>query len=346
MTDHRQQEPQDNAIDSSPVSNTEPDEILPGAVRKKRRIGPWLFLLLIFIGMPAAWLLAPPEIRQQAMSLLNRTESQSQVPQAVPPLTAAMPQDLPGTENTAPVPEAATLSNEADIPEPPEAGTAPEASGPAQAVDTSANQQDEIARLQDELSRMRSAQKQLTQQLKSPPQTIELHAWLSLLASPDTHLGQRAGMWAYLATRPALDTAWKEKAAGMAALLDRDREQLDDLRKALKQLAHGIPESRQPDIIPKPENPYFAWLAGTFHLRHAPDSVERQQTDLRRQLLDMEHALSLEDWPEPRAWRQLLGTVIDQLGDVLKSGLPEAPGDIRLDIEASRKAASDWMEAL
>jgi hypothetical protein len=213
------------------------------------------------------------------------------------------------------------------------------------AADNTASLQEEIDRLQGELSNIRAEREQLTQQLKTG-QMVELRVWLGLLASPDTRLSQRKGMWSYLASRPSLDESEQGKAGEMAALLQQTGEQLSSLRASLKQLAESIPAVQQIDIIPKPENTYLAWLLSAFHLRPAPSADEVQKTDLRQQLLDMEHALSIQDWPEPRAWRQLLNAVRDQLSDSDHSGLSEAMDNIRLNIDVSRKAASDWMEAL
>ncbi|MDQ6965714.1 MAG: hypothetical protein Q9M23_02185, partial [Mariprofundaceae bacterium] len=205
--------------------------------------------------------------------------------------------------------------------------------------------QDEIARLQDQLNGMRSKQAQLAQKL-SAPETIELRVWLSLLASTDMRLSQRSFMWDYLASRPALNDVERERAQAMAERLQRIKIKLGDLRNGLQRLAADIPDTPQSDITPKSDNPYFAWLSGTFHLRHAPSHTEQQQTGLRRQLLDMDHALNLEDWPEPRAWRALASMISDQFGDTTASELPGTLDDIRMDIEASRKQASNWKENL
>jgi len=327
----------------------------PSTPRKKRSIGPWLFLLLIFIGLPAAWLLSPTAVRQQAMELLEQITEQTQVAREVQPVepgtavnsaieqtqpvsepveTAAEPA-IPATTAVETVTENAML---AEIPAAQPASTTTPAENPTTAL------QDEIARLQAELNGMRSKQAQLAQKLKAP-ETIELRVWLGLLASPDIRLAQRSFMWNYLASRPALHATERERAQAMSERLKRAEIKLGDLLNSLQRLAADIPEAAQSDIIPKPENPYFAWLVGTFHLRHAPSHTEQQQTGLRRQLLDMAHALSLEDWPEPRAWRQLADAINDQFGDAAAE-LPGILEDIRMDIEASRKQASDWKETL
>jgi len=213
------------------------------------------------------------------------------------------------------------------------------------AMDNASSLQEEITRLQSELSAMQEERDQLTQQLGAS-KTVELRVLLSLLASPETRLSHRTGMWGYLASLPSLDDSEQGKAREMASLLQHAREQLSSLRNALKKLAENIPDTQQADIIPKPENPYLAWLIGAFHLRHAPSTTEQQQGDLRQQLLNMEHALSVEDWPEPHAWNQLLNSVHNQMAGSDTPALSDAMVDIRGNIDASRKAASGWMEAL
>ncbi|MDQ6986563.1 MAG: hypothetical protein Q9M25_02020, partial [Mariprofundaceae bacterium] len=42
------------------------------APKRKRRLGPWLFLLLIFFGLPLAWFFSPPQIQRQADDVLTR----------------------------------------------------------------------------------------------------------------------------------------------------------------------------------------------------------------------------------------------------------------------------------
>ncbi|PJC70532.1 MAG: hypothetical protein CO017_04875, partial [Zetaproteobacteria bacterium CG_4_8_14_3_um_filter_59_5] len=87
-------------------------------------------------------------------------------------------------------------------------------------------------------------------------------------------------------------------------------------------------------------------LAGTFHLRPAASSREQDQNNLRQLLLNTAHALDIEDWPDPKTWRQLLGALHDQSGGLTDTGLPESLGEIMMDIDASRRLASEWRETL
>ncbi|MDQ6966687.1 MAG: hypothetical protein Q9M23_07180, partial [Mariprofundaceae bacterium] len=82
MADNKTEIPQDKETDvtiEADDSLPPEQESKPSTPRKKRSIGPWLFLLLIFIGLPAAWLLSPTAVRQQAISLLNQITQQVQV---------------------------------------------------------------------------------------------------------------------------------------------------------------------------------------------------------------------------------------------------------------------------
>jgi len=372
MADIKSGTPQDKDTDSMPDSLPEADDSLspdleealknkPAAARKKRSAGPWVLLAIIFIALPAAWVLSPPEIKQQALALLKQSTQQSRATQQASEATQTPTATASGqvsseqvvTNQTAAEPVATEpLTNEPTEIEPAEieqtATETPEvAATPAPTAEQQqiAALQDEIARLNDELNSMRSKQAQLARKLNAP-ETIELRVWLGLLASPEPRLSQRSLMWAYLASRPALNDAERERAQATAGQLKQAGIKLGDLRNGLQQLAAGIPETIQANIIPTPENPYFAWLVGTFHLRHAPGPVEQRQSSLRAQLLDMDHALSIEDWPEPRAWRQLANAISDQFGDAAAAEIPGTLDDIRMDIEASRKQATDWKETL
>ena len=330
-------------------------ETSTAAPRKKKRVGPWIFLLLVFVGLPAAWLFSPAELRQQAVELLNAGKAHLQSIQATHPTSPPVIESQVQTADSAPgVPATGdedsiveSVANTSDVISEPSvdmvATTPVESVSPA--ADTTASLQEEINRLQGELSNMQSERDELTRQIQTE-QTIELRIWLSLLASPDTRLSQRKGMWSYLASLPSLDESEQGKAGEMAALLQQAGDRLTSLRASLKQLAESIPVAQQNDIIPKPENPYLAWLLSAFHLRPAPGANEVQKSSLRKQLRDMEHALSIQDWPEPSAWRQLLNAVRDQLSDSADSGLSESMDNIRINIDVSRKAASDWMGAL
>jgi len=337
-------------------------ETSTAAPRKKRRVGPWLFLLLIFVGLPAAWLLAPAEFRQQAKYVVDQITSRSGLIQHSTNASSANESMTPGTQVVASAPEQAVetstevaqseadvgtvQSNASPLSDEGESNPTSKAVPPApKAVDSAAPLQEEINRLQGKLSDMQTEREQLTQQLKTS-RVIELRVWLSLLASADTRLSQRVEMWSYLASLPSLDESEQKQAREMARTLQLNVVQLADLRKGLKQLGESIPEEIQTDIIPKPENPYLAWLLSAFHLRPTPGAYEMQKIDLKKQLLNIEHALSIEDWPEESTWRQLLKAVREKLSDSDNLDLSKSMDDIRGGIDISRKAASDWMEAL
>ena len=330
------------------------------APRKKRRLGPWLFLLLIFVGLPAVWLLAPAEVRQQTMDMFNAGKDALQAKQVTPSTSPAMMDAQPQTNETDTASAQAndTTSNTEDS-NADAAATSPvvESGAPVdmaepnsvepipQEADNSASLQEEINRLQSELNTLQTEHEQLIQQLKSG-KTDGLRVRLSLLASPDTRLTQRADIWGELASLSSLHESEQSKAREMSTLLEGNRTQLASVGKALRHLAESIPAEQQLDILPKPENPYLAWLIGAFHLRPAPGKTEQKTSGLRVQLLDMEHALSLDDWPEPHKWRQLLSALSEQFGDDAELGLPESLRDITGDIDTTRAAATAWMEAL
>jgi len=339
------------AVDTRATSQEKSDTSKP---HKKKRVGPWLFLLLVFIGLPAAWLLSPPEFRKQAGELLNAGKAQLQTIQVTRPTSPPMIDKQDQTAEGIAQVEAMSGDDSGAIEAPrnasgEEPGTSVELAAPAslestsRTVDSAELLQEEINRLQGKLNDMQAEREQLTQQLKTS-RVIELRVWLGLLASADMRLSQRVEMWSYLASLPSLDESEQKQAREITRTLQLNVTQLADLRKKLKQLGKDIPEKTQADIIPKPENPYLAWLLSAFHLRPAPSTDEMQDIDLKKQLLDIEHALSIEDWPEEGTWRQLLKAVRDKLSD--NPRLSKSMDDIRGGIDSSRKTASDWRKAL
>lgn len=382
MTDTKTDTPVNGESSKQVVSEAEVNEILneetenkpSAAPRKKRRAGPWLFLILIFIGLPAAWLLSPPELRQQVYDGLESIQegkpipvpSQAHLPEsptANQPTGPAQQGETPGNTAPQPVTQADTPAEQGamtetgnDTPAPGESTEQPaaETTSPVhvdQGVpqDNTAALQDEIDRLQAELNSLRSEQETLTQRLNAPP-IIEPRVWLGLLASPDTRLSQRIDMWTYLASRPALNGDRRKQAKDMASLLKKDLQQVITLRQRLENMAAAIPAAEPRDLIPSPESPYFAWLSNTFHLRHAPGPAEQKQGAMRKRLLDMAHALEIGDWPQGQAWRDLLDAARELPGNRIADGsaadLSDALEGISRDVDTSRKQAREWMEAL
>jgi len=347
------------AIETASTDEQATDSHQNTAPKRKRRAGPWLFLLFIFIGLPAAWLFTPSETRQLAMDTLSQFTSATQHPANLEPAADMAANEQPVQADEPETPEIITLA----VPE--SAPTALPAEAPATHQQTSnqqANNQqtavspapsatqtdaliDEMQQLRNDLSAMQQTQIALQHQLQARQQ-LELRAWLRWIAQKETHLQQRAALWDDIATLPLLNDAQRQIATDLAALSRTDLLQINNWQAALTRLAEQLPVARQTDILPKPDNDRFAWLSDAFHLRPAPGDAEKQRAALRLRMQDMQHALAIENWPQPRVWRRFLGALRDQFGDDTDLGLPENLRDIRQHIEEQRGLAADWLENL
>jgi len=173
-----------------------------------------------------------------------------------------------------------------------------------------------------------------------------LSALLRVLAKPQTQLAQQSEIWAAIATLPGLSDEQKDSATSMAELADKNQKLMQQWQSTLLQLANKIPDAKQADIIPKSENPYFAWLFGTFHLRPAASQSNVLAAQLRVRLLDMARAFGLEAWPKQDEWRTLIADVRQQFGDDVDLPDPELLPHALQEIALAHKAAAKWLEDL
>jgi hypothetical protein len=95
------------------LPNEQPD-VAP-APRKKSRLGPWLFLLLVLIGLPTAWYFAPVPLRNQALHWLGYEvppAQQNAPPEASQAITAPPASTDSGETITENAPGAASPTSE------------------------------------------------------------------------------------------------------------------------------------------------------------------------------------------------------------------------------------------
>jgi len=341
------------------------------APRKKSRLGPWLFLLLIFIGLPAAWLFSPTDTRQQMLGLLQNFTPQIQPPVApahVPDPVAEIPQTAPSTETAAivPLPEPAPKPAPGATEGSPAASVEDTASDISSAISSETNSMQAVTvavppasldaeqaasllaamqQLQGALAAMRTEVAGLQQQFQTRNRQ-ELRSRLRWLARADTRLQQRAVLWSDIASLPNLSAAQLAMTEEMVKLARDDLQHLGAWRKTLTHLAESLTGVPQADILPKSENRYLAWLIDAFHLRPAPAERDIKRADLQRQILAMEHALSTGNWPQASAWRHLLGALRDRFGEDAVLDLPESVQDVQQHIAIMRDHAADWLENL
>ncbi|MDQ6971672.1 MAG: hypothetical protein Q9M30_03405 [Mariprofundaceae bacterium] len=353
--------------EAGPESQTADNE----AVRKKTRLGPWLFLLLIFIGLPAAWFLSPTEMRQQAEGVLAQFDALIETPaQHAEKVPAVQPSpSMPGqTGQTAVLAEAQDAVGASDINRAQDAPTLHTNTPVPSYISSSAVSADGhagtdnaeleamragMARLQQDLSKTLAERDALQSQFQARLQaavqaarTDGMRTRLQWLARADLSLSQRADLWSEIAARPELGPEDREKAELMLKLAGDYQARVQSWRKALLALAGRIPDQAEADILPRPENQYFAWLVGSFHLRPVSGASDQALANLRRSLLAMEHAMALEDWPDADAWRTLISSLQEQFGEEADSDLPETLQPALRDMDRLRSSAADWLEAL
>ncbi len=349
----------DMADDTTAAEQTEDTEASEDAAspRKKKRFGPWLFLLLIFIGLPLAWFFSPPEMQQQADDVLTQFMAQVTPQHTAKQASTTLPTNEPATgimqqaETTTPktiAPETEAPSTSGETAETAASNQPPSQSETTVETDVSEaeNMRQGIERLQYELTAVQIENSRLRTQIQAR-QKQTLSFLLRLLAQPQTRLAQHAELWNDIASLP-IDAEGKSLAESMAKLANDNLSLIKTWRQTLIRLADSIPDAVQTDILPKPENKYIAWLIGTFHLRPAANESALMQTTLKHRLLDMEHAFSLGAWPEQKEWRFLMVALHGQFGADAELGLPETELllPVLREIDMLQQTAAKWLEDL
>ncbi|MDQ6987531.1 MAG: hypothetical protein Q9M25_07000, partial [Mariprofundaceae bacterium] len=247
-------------------------------------------------------------------------------------------------EKTMPKSEKSPASDETA--ESPASGHPPPESTTATDVSEAANLRQGIQRLQSELTAVQIENNSLREQIQASRKQA-LRFLLRVLAQPQTRLAQHAELWNTMVSLQ-IDEERKSVALTMRDLANDNLSLIKTWRQALNRLAESIPEAAQTDILPKPENQYFAWLIGTFHLRPASNESALMQTTLKRQLLDMEHNFSLGIWPDQKKWHALIAALHDQFGADADLGLPDAEllSPALQEIRLLHQTAAKWLEML
>jgi len=344
----------DDITAAEQTGNTEAGENA-ASPHKKKRFGPWLFLLLIFIGMPLAWFFSPPEMQQQADDVLTQFMAQVTPQHTAKQASTTLPANEPMTDmmQQSETPTTAALETEAvsasgETAEPAASNPPPSQIENTVETDISAaeNMRQGIERLQYELTAVQIENSSLHAQIQAR-QKQTLGFLLRLLAQPQTRLAQHAELWNDIASLP-IDEEGKTIAESMAKRADDNLNLIKTWQQSLLRLADNIPDAAQTDILPKPENKYITWLIGTFHLRPAANEPALMQASLKHRLLDMEHAFSLGAWPEQKEWRALMAALHDQFGADADLGLPEAELLVPAlrEINMLHTTADKWLEAL
>jgi len=318
----------------------------------------WLVLLLVIAALPLGWFLVPEDTRQKWTDMLaNRPPPQnishvdvapaSQAQVEVPAPTAPSEVTFRSASPEAKQPVPHVLQTVAPV------VVAPHSSSPSnkRMVPPAVTSEEvrmlmaTMGELQGHIQALQDKQAELHRELLTRQQ-LELRVRLRWIASTRTLLPQMTDFWQDITLLPLLSENERSEAETMRTLAANDADKLNAWGVRLKQLAATLPVSQHRDIIPKPEQPTFSWLAGKFHLRPVPTSEQQKLSELRARLLEAAHILSVEIWPEPKVWRHLLADLHEQFGDDADLSLPEHLDGIQKDIATMHTKAANWLEQL
>jgi len=351
------------------------DEVeIPVETASTRRVSRgmrWLALLLIIAVLPLGWFLLPEHTRQKWMgALTNRISpkkiSDTDVASAIhaqaglssPEVPKVAPAALVAPKKARSEPaesETSKASSPPDVPVqvPVSVVVAPHPSPvsherkelPAMTSEEAKALMATMGKLQDDMRTLQDQQEELSRELHNRQQ-LELRTRLRWITDTGALLPQMVVFWQDIELLPLLSESERNEARAMRKMAASDADKLDAWSTRLKRLAATLPVPEHQDIIPKPEQPAFSWFTGKFHLRPAPTPEQRKLSALRTRLLDAARMLSVELWPEPKAWRHLLADLREQFGDDTDLSLPEQLDGVRKDIAAMRAKAANWLGQL
>ncbi|MDQ6993653.1 MAG: hypothetical protein Q9M31_09260 [Mariprofundus sp.] len=180
---------------------------------------------------------------------------------------------------------------------------------------------------------------QLEQQLKSKLQYEQQHALqtnmqlqLQWLVAPSAKLSQIVRLWKAISLRPELNQQQRSEANQMYALAIRSQQQVHQWQQRMIKWAAVLVVPTAPELLPKPEHPWLAWVVGQFHLHKAVSMGRSQLSTVHNRLLDMARQLSFESWPDRKKWQTLYSDVISEAQHVERTtALPKQALPVNMD---------------
>jgi len=255
----------------------------------------------------------------------------------------------PVAEQAAPPPPAARQEPTApdEAPSQPKAEHMPEAVPPSSETTDSAHMAALLQRLDtlDRTLRELMREQHTLRQALAHQQQMNLALRLRWIAAEDSTLPQMAQAWQEIALLPTLSDEQRQQAQSLQRLAQADANRLEQWRRTLLFWAEHLAIPTQPDIMPKPEHPWLAWLAGQFHLRRASTVDGMRQQTLAHELKRAALALQLERWPEQQAWQALRARLLLLAkAEGIALDLPEGFADLTADKHKLKAAAAAWLK--
>ena len=208
--------------------------------------------------------------------------------------------------------------------------------------------QAEFQQLQEHQSQTRQAQHQI--------ENMQLHARLTWVTNPASHLPQMVLAWQEISLLPSLNETQRETAEKMFTLAQQRVNQVAQWQQELAHISHIIQPSQRNNIISESlnndVNPWLAWLGQQFSLKRSQNQQEKEIANLRQQLSNIAQNMNLENWPSGAAWTKLRAKLQlylvqhDKASDNPVLQLPEDFDAIQDDIQTLRSTADDWLREL
>ncbi len=353
----------DDAAEEHHEDHEEPGEEQAVVEGKKRRrfSGFWKFIILVALLTAVVIVYLPKNTREHYLDLttkfiasqwMKKTATDTEKTVATPaPTTAAEVQKTSVAETEpAPVVSDAVTADSVDT----SSTIAPVIVGGASS--------EEIERMLQAMEGLRGEilslqqQQQSLQKRQAEMQRMQLRTRLHWITNQANHLPQLQLAWEEIALMPSLSSDERSSAEAMQALAGKRGEDLMRWRQALQRYAETLTVKEQENVIPAFENGWLNWIAGQFSVRPSLNRQERQDAELRRQLINTSRNLELEHWPDEKQWLALRSKL--QLRIVARTessvddtqpvqlGLPESFDVVKKDIEMLRSGASLWLESM
>ncbi len=208
--------------------------------------------------------------------------------------------------------------------------------------------QAEFQQLQEQQSQTKQAQHQI--------ESMQLHARLTWVTSPASHLPQMVLAWQEISLLPSLNETQRATAENMFTLAQQRVNQVAQWQQELAHISHMIQPNQRNNIISESlnddVNPWLAWLGQQFSLKRSQNQQEKEIANLRQQLSNIAQNMNMEDWPSGAAWTKLRAQLQlylvqhDKASDNPVLQLPEDFDAIQDDIQTLRSTADDWLREL
>jgi hypothetical protein len=206
--------------------------------------------------------------------------------------------------------------------------------------------------LQSELASLRQEQQSI-QETQHSLQQVQLRTRLRWITNRANHLPQLQLAWEEIALTPSLSNSEYATAQKMLTLAQQRLQEQRNWQQSLQSHADSLTTPEHENIIPEYTSPWLSWIRDYFSVRAASTTEQKQDEQLRQQLLNTSRNIELEQWPGGKSWQQLRATLQLRLAraaedstEAIDLGLPESFDPLRADIEQLRQTAATWLEGL